>query len=153
MTKETIPMTQPKSQRSRQPRVFAESRCSTNPQAARLGILLTSLVPVDCRRLGSVSHSIDDVVDADAIRQRCSAFGILGTVGPFPGVADIGISADGDHDATFIVPSARHAGMAISGVCERRLPRSHSRHSEHKPDRTNLKRVTEPHSSSKMTMI
>src|ERR1700674_3973510 len=39
----------------------------------------------------SVRHSINDVVDADAIRERCGAFWILGAIGPFPGVADIGI--------------------------------------------------------------
>ena len=50
-----------------------------------------------------MSHSVDDVVDADTIRERCSAFGILGAVGPFPCVADIGIVTDGDHNATFIV--------------------------------------------------
>ena len=52
-----------------------------------------------------VRHSINnDVVDADAIRERCSAFGIPGAVGPFPGVADIGIVADGDHDVEIKMP-------------------------------------------------
>jgi hypothetical protein len=33
---------------------------------------------------GTFGHSIDDVVDTDAIRERYSAFGILGAVDPFP---------------------------------------------------------------------
>ena len=43
----------------------------------------------------------DDVVDADAIRERCRAFGILGLMAHSH--ADIGIVTDGDHNATFIV--------------------------------------------------
>jgi hypothetical protein len=62
---------------------------------------------VNCRRQSSASHSIDDVVDANAIRERRSAFGILGTVGPFPCVADIGIVTDGDRDANFQSTSLR----------------------------------------------
>jgi hypothetical protein len=64
-----------------------------------------------------VSHSIEDVVDADAIRKRCSALGVLGAVGPFPSVADIGIVANGNDDAAFIVAN----GAAGRGPMSTRL--------------------------------
>jgi len=67
-----------------QPRVFAVSRCSRKVASS------------EARNITK-----DDVVDADAIRERCRAFGILGLMAHSH--ADIGIVTDGDHNATFIV--------------------------------------------------
>src|SRR5712664_3425879 len=51
----------------------------------------------------SVGHSVENVVDPDAVGERSVALGIFWAVRPFPGIANIRVMADGDHDAAAVV--------------------------------------------------
>ena len=51
----------------------------------------------------SVRHAVHDVVDADAKRHRRERLRILGIVGPFPGIAQMHVVADGHDDAALVV--------------------------------------------------
>ena len=44
-------------------------------------------------------HRVDDVIDADAEALAGPGFGIVGIVGPFPGIAGGGIDLDDEHHA------------------------------------------------------
>src|SRR4051812_3683931 len=51
----------------------------------------------------SMTHCVDQVVDADANAERGEFFGVIGIVGVLPGIAEIQIVTDGDHEAAVIV--------------------------------------------------
>ena len=59
-----------------------------------------------------MSHGVDDVVDSDANAKLGEFQGVGGFVGPLPGVADVGVEGDGDHDAAFVVVDALPMGDA-----------------------------------------
>ena len=59
-----------------------------------------------------MGHRVDDVVDADADAQVGEAEGIAGPVEPLPGVAEVGVLRDGDHDVSLVVVDAAPAGDA-----------------------------------------
>ena len=50
-----------------------------------------------------MGHGVHDVVEDDAESKSGKFLGILRTVGPLPGVAEVHVGADGDHDAAAIV--------------------------------------------------
>src|ERR1035441_3730997 len=58
----------------------------------------------------SVRHRVNDVIDADADAEGGESFGVLRVVGVFPGIAEIHVVADGDHQAAAIVVDAAPVG-------------------------------------------
>jgi hypothetical protein len=68
-----------------------------------------------CHKL--VSHTINDVVDSQTKGQRFSPLGVARTVGPLPGIADIGVMADCDHDAAPVIADTSPVGhRAVGGL-------------------------------------
>ncbi len=63
-----------------------------------------------------VSERVNDVVHADPDSQRRILFRILRIIGPFPGIADIGIKRHGHHDAAFVVhdPAPVRSGTVVA---------------------------------------
>src|SRR5207245_6719756 len=51
----------------------------------------------------SMRHGVDNVIDAEPDSQRRVLLRVLGVVGVLPGVAEIHVVADGDHEAAFVV--------------------------------------------------
>jgi len=50
-----------------------------------------------------VGHGIRDVIQDDAKRESGKFLGILRAVGPLPGVAEVHVGTDRDHDSTPVV--------------------------------------------------
>ena len=48
-------------------------------------------------------HRVSNVIEDDSKRKAGKLLGIFGTIGPLPGVAEMHVGADGDHDAPMIV--------------------------------------------------
>src|ERR1017187_10209968 len=68
-------------------------------------------------RRRSVSHGVDNIVDADADAEGGEPFGVLRVVGVFPGIAEVHVVADGDHEAAVVVVDAAPVcGAAIALV-------------------------------------
>ena len=64
-----------------------------------------------------MGHGVDDVVDADAKAECGILLGVGGAVGPFPGIANVGVEGDSDHDAAFVVmDGAPVSAFAIVGT-------------------------------------
>src|SRR5271170_2457846 len=61
-------------------------------------------------RILLVRHRVRDVVDPDAESERGVLFRILGVVGVLPGIAQVHVVADGDHEAAFVVVDAAPVG-------------------------------------------
>ena len=59
-----------------------------------------------------MGHGVDDVVDAYADAEIGEAEGVAGIVEPLPGVAEVGVLGDGDHDVALVVVDASPAGDA-----------------------------------------
>ncbi len=59
-----------------------------------------------------VGHRVDDIVDAYADAEVGEAEGVAGPVEPLPGVADVGVLGDRDHDVALVVVDASPAGDA-----------------------------------------
>jgi hypothetical protein len=59
---------------------------------------------------GSVSHRVDDVVDAYADAEVGEAERVTWLVEPLPGVAEVGVLGDCDHDVALVVVDASPAG-------------------------------------------
>ena len=51
-------------------------------------------------------HGVNDVVNADADPERGVFLGIFGIVGVLPGIAEVHVVADGDHEPAFVVIDA-----------------------------------------------
>ena len=62
------------------------------------------------RRVASMRHRIVDVVHGYADAQGGELFGVLGIVGVLPGIAQIHVVADGDHEAALVVVDAAPGG-------------------------------------------
>src|SRR5260221_12604410 len=60
--------------------------------------------------LCSVRHRLDDVVNADADTERRIFLGIVRRVGPLPGIAQVGVGAEGNDQATLDVLKAPREG-------------------------------------------
>src|ERR1039457_5677469 len=58
----------------------------------------------------SVRHRVDDVIDADADAEGGEPFGVLRVVGVLPGIAQIHVVTDGDHQASVVVVDAAPVG-------------------------------------------
>ena len=70
------------------------------------------------RRVASMRHRIGDVVHGYADAQGGELLGIVGIVGVLPGVAQIHVVADGDHQAALVVvDAAPGARVAVLLVC------------------------------------
>src|SRR5689334_8374991 len=97
------------------------------------GLITTALLPSpritsgERSAVASVRHGIDDVVDADADSERRELFVIVRIVGPFPGIADVGVERHRHHQPAAIVVNPaparrtafaliRHAGGQVAGA-------------------------------------
>src|ERR1700674_2392646 len=76
-------------------------------------------------------HSIDDVIDSDAIRETRGALGIHGTIGPFPGITHIRVMANRHHQAAFIITDAapsRYGAVRSVVAASPYVPRTRNLH-------------------------
>ena len=51
-------------------------------------------------------HRIDDVIDAETIGERSQRLGIDGVVGVLPGIAEVHVEVDRDHEPASVVEDA-----------------------------------------------
>src|SRR5450756_183649 len=63
-------------------------------------------------RLSSMRHRVDDVIDADADAEGGELLGVARVVGVFPGIAEIHVVTDGDHQPAVVVVDAAPVGGA-----------------------------------------
>ncbi len=58
-----------------------------------------------------MGHWVNDVVDSDAVGQRCKALWIPGIVRPLPGISKVHVMADGDLHPTPLVEDSKPAWL------------------------------------------
>ncbi len=56
-------------------------------------------------------HGVDEVIHSDAHAERAVLFGVLRIIGVLPGIAQVHVVADGDHEPAFIVIYAAPFGI------------------------------------------
>src|SRR5262245_65976933 len=64
----------------------------------------------------SVRHGVDDRVHTQAVGIRCEFGGIIGIVHPFPGIAQIGVIRDQDHEPASIIENSADSWLGIVGL-------------------------------------
>ena len=65
------------------------------------------------RGLRSMGHRIDDVVDAEAVREGRHRLRVFGEVGVLPSVADIHIEVDGNEQTSLVVVDGAPPGRRV----------------------------------------
>src|SRR6202034_200559 len=83
----------------------------------------TTASPIPRSPARLVRHAIHDVIEPHAKCHRCERLWISWIVGPLPGVAQVHVVADCDHDAAFVV--ADRAPLRDVPVFFIRPPRPH----------------------------
>src|SRR6516164_3991529 len=75
------------------------------------------LIRVPSRQL--MRHGINDVVHADPDAEGGVFLGVVRSIGPLPGIADVGLEGDGHHQTPAVVIDAAPAvgaGLALVGA-------------------------------------
>src|ERR1039457_7563417 len=91
--------------RSTDLRTISRASSAASP-VARLAAATTNAIS---RKL--VGQIVDEIVHRDAVGQRRPLLVVAGIVGPFPGVAQVHVVADGHHHAALVVVYGAPAGV------------------------------------------
>src|ERR1017187_6081148 len=91
--------------RSTDLRTISRASSAASP-VARLAAATTNAIS---RKL--VGQIVDEIVHRDAVGQRRPLLVVAGIVGPFPGVAQVHVVADGHHHAALVVVYGAPAGL------------------------------------------
>src|ERR1035437_236760 len=91
--------------RSTDLRTISRASSAAKP-VARLAAATTNAIS---RKL--VGQIVDEIVHRDAVGQRRPLLVVAGIVGPFPGVAQVHVVADGHHHAALVVVYGAPAGL------------------------------------------
>src|ERR1035438_279477 len=91
--------------RSTDLRTISRASSAAGP-VARLAAATTNAIS---RKL--VGQIVDEIVHRDAVGQRRPLLVVAGIVGPFPGVAQVHVVADGHHHAALVVVYGAPAGL------------------------------------------